>query len=69
MRIGVVFDPNGGMLASVSFPFKLGIGGVIGSGNQFLSWITLNDMYRAIDFCIKNPNIKGPVNFREILTL
>ncbi len=62
MRLGVVLSPKGGALSKMLLPFKLGVGGVIGSGKQFWSWIGLNDLVRAIAFCIENENIRGPVN-------
>lgn len=62
LRIGVVLSPKGGALAKMLLPFKLGAGGVIGSGKQYWSWIGLNDLVRAIAFCVENENIRGPVN-------
>ena len=61
IRIGVVLSPNGGALKKMLLPFKLGLGGVIGSGKQFMSWIGLNDLTRIISFCLHN-DIHGPVN-------
>ena len=43
-------------------PFKLGLGGRVGSGEQYMSWISLEDEVRAIDFILNNTDIKGPVN-------
>ncbi len=62
MRFGVVLSPKGGALAKMLLPFKLGVGGVIGSGKQHWSWIGMNDLVRAIAFCVENENIRGPVN-------
>ena len=62
LRIGVVLSPKGGALAKMLLPFKLGAGGVIGSGKQYWSWIGLNDLVRVIAFCVENENIRGPVN-------
>ena len=62
LRIGVVLSPKGGALAKMMLPFKLGVGGVVGSGKQYWSWIGLNDLVRAIAFCIENEDIRGPVN-------
>ena len=62
LRIGVVLSPKGGALAKMLLPFKLGAGGVIGSGKQYWSWIGMNDLVRAIAFCVENENIRGPVN-------
>jgi len=44
-------------------PFKLGVGGKLGSGNQMVSWIHIDDLVSAIDFIIKTPAIRGSVNF------
>ena len=62
VRIGVVLSPGGGALAKMLLPFKLGVGGVIGSGKQYWSWIGLNDLVRVIEFCINNESVVGPVN-------
>ena len=43
-------------------PFKLGVGGIIGSGKQYWSWIGLNDLVRIISFCVDNEAVSGPVN-------
>lgn len=63
MRFGVVLGPNGGALAKLNLPFKLGLGGKIGSGKQPFSWISLQDLCRAIDFILPQQDISGPVNF------
>jgi uncharacterized protein (TIGR01777 family) len=62
VRTGVVLSPKGGALAKLLLPFKLGLGGVIGSGKQYWSWIGLNDLVRALAFCIEQNGVKGPVN-------
>lgn len=62
IRIGVVLSPKGGALAKMLLPFKLGAGGIIGSGKQYWSWIGLNDLVRAIAYCVENESIRGPVN-------
>ena len=62
LRIGVVLNKNGGALAKMLLPFKLGLGGIIGSGKQYWSWIGLNDLVRAIVFCLENETLSGPVN-------
>jgi uncharacterized protein (TIGR01777 family) len=43
-------------------PFKLGVGGVIGSGQQYVSWIVINDLIRAIKFLLSASAVSGPVN-------
>ncbi len=62
VRIGVVLSPKGGALAKMLLPFKLGAGGIIGSGRQYWSWIGLHDLVRSIAFCIEHDAIRGPVN-------
>lgn len=61
IRSGVVITPNGGALKKMLLPFKLGLGGKVGNGKQYMSWISLTDELRAIDFLLHN-NINGPVN-------
>jgi len=62
LRIGVVLSPLGGALAKMLTPFKLGAGGVIGSGRQYMSWIALDDAVRAFHFALTNQSLHGPVN-------
>lgn len=62
LRTGVVLSPKGGALKAMLTPFKLGLGGVIGSGKQMISWIDIEDQIQAIDFCIKTEAIHGPIN-------
>lgn len=62
VRIGVVLSPKGGALAKMLLPFKLGLGGIIGSGRQYWSWIGLHDLARVLAFCIENQSVNGPVN-------
>lgn len=62
VRIGVVLSPKGGALAKMMLPFKLGLGGIVGSGKQYWSWIGLNDLVRAIAFCLQNESVTRSVN-------
>ncbi|MBP1155521.1 MULTISPECIES: TIGR01777 family oxidoreductase [unclassified Paenibacillus] len=62
LRLGIVLDKNGGAFPKMSMPFRLGLGGRIGSGKQVMSWIHIYDVVRLIDFCIENENVEGPVN-------
>ena len=62
VRIGVVLSPKGGALAKMLLPFKLGAGGIIGSGKQYWSWIGLHDLVRIIAFCVEHDSIRGAVN-------
>lgn len=61
-RISAVLTPKGGALGKMLLPFKLGLGGKIGSGQQYMSWITLDDVVRVIQFALENENLDGPVN-------
>lgn len=62
LRIGVVLSPRGGALAKMLTPFKLGVGGVIGSGRQHMSWISLDDLVGAIHHALVTESLRGPVN-------
>ena len=62
LRFGNVLGPNGGLLARVLLPFKLGIGGRLGSGKQYVSWISLEDIVRAIHHILATETLEGPVN-------
>jgi len=62
IRTGMVLDSNRGALKTMLIPFKLGIGGNIGSGEQYWSWISIDDEISAINFAIENDNINGPLN-------
>jgi uncharacterized protein (TIGR01777 family) len=62
MRLGVVLSREGGALAKMLTPFKLGGGGVLGSGRQYFSWISLDDVVRAIEHVLSDDQLSGPVN-------
>ena len=62
LRTGIVLAKNGGALGTMLTPFKLGVGGVIGTGRQWMSWISLDDMVGVIEFCIEHENVRGAVN-------
>ena len=61
LRTGLVLDPTGGALGRMIPLFRFGIGGRLGSGKQWWSWITLHDVVRAVTFTLENP-LSGPVN-------
>lgn len=61
-RFGVVLKRQQAMLAKLELPFKLGLGSTIGSGQQYLSWIHIDDACQALDFLIAHPEVTGPVN-------
>ncbi len=62
LRFGMVLSPKGGALHKMVSPFKARLGGVLGDGEQFVSWISIRDLVAIVDFIIKQPHIKGPVN-------
>lgn len=62
-RFGIILDANGGALAKMLPPFRMGIGGRIGSGKQWMSWIALDDVVGGIKFALTNEVLRGPVNF------
>ena len=62
IRTGLVLDPTGGALGRMLPLFRFGLGGKLGSGKQWWSWITLHDHLRAIEFILENKDISGPVN-------
>lgn len=62
LRFGVVLSSQGGALSKMLLPFKLGAGGPIGSGTQYMSWISADDAAAAIEFILMNDNLSGPVN-------
>jgi uncharacterized protein (TIGR01777 family) len=62
-RLGIVLDQKGGALAKMLPPFRMGVGGRIGSGKQWMSWIALDDVVGALKFALTNEGMSGPVNF------
>ena len=62
MRISVVLSAAGGMVATVGPIFRLGIGGRLGSGRQYLSWISRQDIIRAMEWILEHDDLSGPVN-------
>ena len=61
-RIGVVLAKDGGALEKMLTPFKFGVGGTVGSGKQWMSWIALDDLIRIIHFALENETLNGAVN-------
>jgi len=61
-RTGMVLSTKGGALAKMLTPFRLGMGGVIGSGKQYMSWITLDELLEVICFGLHMPTLSGPLN-------
>ncbi len=62
LRTGIVLSKDGGALGTMLLPFKMGVGGVVGSGKQWMSWISLDDQVDVINYVIENENIRGAVN-------
>ena len=62
LRFGMVLSPAGGALQKMLLPFKLGLGGRIGSGDQFMSWIAIDDAVGAIRHALSAESLRGPVN-------
>jgi len=62
IRTGVVLSPHGGALKKMLTPFKLGLGGRLGNGRQYMSWVALDDVVEAIGFILATPAVAGPVN-------
>jgi hypothetical protein len=61
-RFGIILARHGGALAKMLLPFKLGVGGKLGSGQQWMSWITLEDVVGIIRFAIENGAARGAAN-------
>ena len=61
-RLGIVLSRRGGALAKMLLPFRLGMGGKIGDGRQFVSWISLEDAVAALVYVVENGTLRGPVN-------
>lgn len=62
LRTGIVLSKDGGALATMLTPFKFGVGGVIGDGKQWMSWISLDDAVGVSNFALENENVRGAVN-------
>lgn len=61
-RFGIILARHGGALAKMLLPFKLGAGGRLGSGKQWMSWVTLEDVVGIIRLAIENNAVRGPLN-------
>jgi len=62
LRFGVILSPKGGALAKLLTPFRFGLGGRVGSGRQWMSWVALDDVVGCIYHAIATPDLRGPVN-------
>jgi uncharacterized protein (TIGR01777 family) len=61
-RFGLVLSPNGGALKKMLAPFRLGLGGRLGTGSQWMSWISIDDAVGAILHALQTETLRGPVN-------
>jgi uncharacterized protein (TIGR01777 family) len=62
LRIGVVLSPAGGALAKMLTPFRLGVGGRVGNGRQYWSWIAIDDVVGIIQYALNHHALSGPIN-------
>jgi uncharacterized protein (TIGR01777 family) len=62
LRFGVIFSREGGALAKMLTPYRMGVGGKLGSGRQYMSWITIDDAVGAINHALVTETLRGPVN-------
>jgi uncharacterized protein len=62
VRFGIILAAHGGALPKMLTPFKLGVGGRLGSGRQWMSWVTLEETVRVLQFALANAALAGPVN-------
>lgn len=61
-RFGIILSAKAGALNKMLIPFKLGLGGVMGSGDQYMSWIAIDDVVRIIDHILQTESLEGPLN-------
>ena len=62
LRIGVVLSPYGGMLSKILPIFRFGLGGVVAGGHGYMSWISLRDLVRAVEYLVNADQLAGPIN-------
>lgn len=62
-RFGIILSTDGGALAKMLTPFRMGVGGRVGSGDQWMSWIALDDVVSGLRFVLDDESVSGPVNF------
>src|SRR6185503_17530816 len=62
IRTGIVLDPIGGVLKQLLLPFRLGLGGRVATGRQWMSWIALGDVVGATIHALDRDSLRGPVN-------
>ena len=62
LRTGIVLSPDGGVLKKMLLPFKMGLGGVVGNGQQYMSWISIDDVVHLIDHMLNDEQLSGSYN-------
>ncbi len=62
LRFGMILSPNGGALHKMLIPFKVGLGGVVGNGEQYISWTAIQELTEIVHFLIENDSASGPYN-------
>lgn len=62
LRLGIILSPKGGALAKMLLPFKLGLGGRLGHGQQYMSWVAIDDVSNIILYALQKQDLMGPVN-------
>jgi uncharacterized protein len=62
LRFGLVLSTKGGALRRMLIPFRLGLGGKIGNGKQFMSWVSLVDVVDVVEHCLQTKSLEGPIN-------
>ncbi|MFN7905551.1 MAG: TIGR01777 family oxidoreductase, partial [Pseudobdellovibrionaceae bacterium] len=62
-RIGIVLAREGGALPQMAYPFRVGVGGALSHGRQWMSWIHIEDILGLFHFCLENKDVKGAINF------
>lgn len=62
VRFGIILSPRGGALGRMLLPFRMGVGGRLGSGKQWMSWVSLPEVTAIIRHAIESPAVRGPVN-------
>ena len=69
MRFDTVLSKKGGALKKILLPFKLRLGGVFGSGEKYMSWVSIDDAVAMIQYVMTNDSLQGPVNFDTLNAL
>ena len=62
LRFGIVLSREGGALKKMLFPFRMGVGGIIGNGRQFWSWVAIEDVIGSIQQALSTESVRGPMN-------